>query len=447
MIYLLLIILFIYLIICYYTFNKNLFSPAAILCEVYILSTISCIYNIETWQVNMHLNTFFVIVLGNLIFISIAIIIHKYYNKREDKNEYIIKKANKSDLEYINISKFKYIIILLIFIIISILLINENLKDAANISSVEDFSKEMIAHRYMMVHGENENSSIISALGFFLNIGVYMLVYIFINNLLVNKKKKSNYLLILPIMIHLVATITSAQRTTILLTFIYTLFILYVLLNKKYNCRTKINIRFVKTAVIAIIIFFLLFGATRMLFGRIDDNTSIMENVTYYAGNSIEALDAFLQNPIEPLEFGEELFRGFRVRLSKYGILNEPIKASANLEFRYNSSGVLVGNVYTSYRKYIHDFGYVGILIFTIISSLFYSIWYEKINKRKLKKGIDLNFLFYAWFVAENLFRHSIQETFFSNALSDFPRCFICGIIWYLFIMKFGLKYNDKKIF
>ena len=447
MIYLLLIILFIYLFICYYTFNKNLFSPATILCEVYILSIISCIYNTENWQVKMHLNTFLVIMLGNLTFISIAIIIHKYYNKRKDKNDEIIKKENKSDLEYINLSKIKYFVILVIFTIISALVINENLKDAANISNVEDFSKEMIAHRYMMVHGDNENSSVIAALGFFLNIGSYILIYICINNILVNKKKKSNYLLILPIMIHLVATITSAERTTILLTFIYTLFILYVLLNKKNNFRSKINIRFMKTGIISIIIFFLLFGATRMLFGRIDDDRSIMENVTYYAGNSIEALDAFLQNPTEPLEFGEELFRGFRVRLSKYGILNKPIKSSANLEFRYNSSGVLVGNVYTSYRKYIHDFGYVGILIFSIISSLFYSIWYEKLNNRKLKKGIDLNFLFYTWFVAENLFRHSIQETFFSNALSDFPRCFICGIIWYLFIMKLGFKYNDKKIF
>lgn len=82
-IYLLLFTLVIQFIICYYLFNKDLFSPSAILSEVFILSTLACIYNIEKWGVNLHYSTYFVITGGNLIFIIISYIIHLLFSKKK----------------------------------------------------------------------------------------------------------------------------------------------------------------------------------------------------------------------------------------------------------------------------------------------------------------------------------------------------------------------------
>ena len=84
-----------------------------------------------------------------------------------------------------------------------------------------------------------------------------------------------------------------------------------------------------------------------------------------------------------------------------------------HLEFRTNAVGGVAGNVYTGYRYYIHDFGYISIVFFQVILSIFYSVWYEKINKRKLKSNIDISFVIYSWFML-CLFRFSIMNSYFS---------------------------------
>ena len=49
--------------------SKDIFCPSSIICESYIIAILSAIYNIKNWNLELHINTFFVILIRiNFIF-------------------------------------------------------------------------------------------------------------------------------------------------------------------------------------------------------------------------------------------------------------------------------------------------------------------------------------------------------------------------------------------
>ena len=408
MIYVLLIGLIIQLIYCYYVFDRDIFSPSAIICEVFILSTLACIYNFSGLDTDIKLITAAVILGGNTIFILMSTFIHLFYKKKYGK----IGLKKLECLKYINVQKILLFAIVIFYVIFSIVFIRVSMSAINGLGQGGDLSSAMREYRQNIIEDGSVLPGWLTKTGVVFNLGTFVLSYIFINNFLVNRKRKSNYLLLFCVVMYLIASIFTAQRTTILLMFIYILFVTYSLLNRKYQFIKKINFKYIMRGIAAVVVFLLLFGLTRGLFGR-QSNFSAVDNVMFYTGNSIEFLDDFIASPKESEQFGEELFRQFRVTLAKFGLVTESTMNSPHLEFRQAERGNF-GNVYTAYRYYIHDFGYGSILFFQIVLALFYGIWYEKINRRKLNGKIDLGFIIYAWFMI-SLFRFSIMSHFFTD--------------------------------
>lgn len=440
MIYILLIGLILELIYCYYVFKKDLFSPSAILCEVFILSTIACIFNVEKWGVDLGFSTVATILGGNAVFIFVSTIVHHFYEKKyhKIKNE----KSDKNEkMSYIKISGVVLALVTIVYIIFSVVYVKTNISILGDLTQSEDMSQAMSVYRHETVH-EDENLLpvwLIRTNAVF-NIGTYVLMYVFINNIIVDKRKKSNYLLLLSILLYLVSSVFTAQRTTILLAFIYALFVTYSLLNRKHQFVRKLNTKYVIRGALIIVAFLVLFGVTRSFFGR-SDKDSAFENVTYYTGNSIESLDLYIRNPLESKQFGEETFWRFRSNLSKYGLAEGTISKTSFLEFRRDAKNNVAGNVYTGYRSYIHDFGYFSIILFQAILALFYSIWYERLRCKPMKSGINLNFILYAWFCLA-LFRFSITNEVFSR-MAQF-----IFLYWLLFLgwkILLNLKLSFKR--
>ena len=318
MIYILLIGLILELIYSYRVFGKDLFSPSAVLCEVFILSTIACIFNIDKWGVDLSGTTVAVILGGNAVFIGVSSIIHHIYKKKYGDN----KRIKNGKLEYINIRYPILLLVVLAYLIFAVFYVRANLTVASELTYSGDIGQAMSLYRHEVVHEDGVSISIwLSRAAHVFDVGVYVLIFVFINNLIVNRKNRSNFLLLLPIFSFLFSSIFTAQRTTILLAFIYALFVTYSLLNRQYQFINKINTRYIFRGAIIVAIFLLLFGVTRSFFGR-DDRETVFDNVTYYVGNSIESLDLFIKRPIESKQFGEETFRQFRVNLSKYDLVD-----------------------------------------------------------------------------------------------------------------------------
>lgn len=440
MIYLLLVGLILELIYCYYVFEKDLFSPSAILCEVFILSTIACIFNIDKWGVNLSANTVAVVLLGHATFIAVSTMIHKFYKKKygEHKN----KKDEK--LTFIKIAPIVLALVIIAYITFSTVFIVNNVSIMKGLTQSTDIAEMMSSYRYETVHGDGVSlSPWLARLSVIFSIGNYILIYVFVNNMIVDRKNKSNYVILFAVIAFLISSAFTAQRTTILLAFIYTLFVVYSLLNRQYHFVEKINTKYVFRGAIIVIVFLVLFGFTRGLFGRKTDGT-VIDSVTYYMGNSIESLDLFVKNPLESKQFGEETFRQFRINLSKYGLVEDSTMETPHLEFRRDANGNSAGNIYTAYRYYIHDFGYGPIVLFQVLLAMFYGVWYEKIKYRSLKTRIDLSFILYAWFCLE-LFRFSIKNEVF-NAIARFLFLYWAIFLFWKLFLNLKVYFNKPRV-
>lgn len=439
MIFLLLAGLILELIYCYYVFGKDLFSPSAILCEVFILSTIACIFNIDVWGVNLGVDTLAVILGGNAVFIIASTIVHLVFSKKNENK----KIERGEELNYINIKLAILILVAIAYLVFSVIYAKTVISILGTLDYSGDMANAMAIYRSETFSGGVSLPIWLVRMDVVLGIGIYVLMYVFINNIIVDRKKKSNYLLLVAVVAYLISSVFTAQRTTILLAFIFALFVTYTLLNRKYRFVQRLNAKYVFRGVIILVAFLALFGATRGLFGR-QGEMSPFDNVTYYTGNSIESLDLFIKSPLESRQFGEETFRQFRVYLSEYGLAEETTMRTANLEFRQDANGNRAGNVYTGYRYYIHDFGYGSMMLFQVLTALFYGVWYEKLRHRELKKNIDLSYILFAWFVLE-LFRFSLMARFFDSLAAFLFTYWYIFLFWKVFLgLRISLKHKKS---
>ena len=178
---------------------------------------------------------------------------------------------------------------------------------------------------------------------------------------------------------------------------------------------------------------FCFFSFSRSFTGRLNKQDPI-SYITSYAGGSIVLLDKYLQNPSYSEFFGAEIFQGLYKNLDEIGLVDVP--TFHHLEFGY-SNGVLVGNTYTSFKTYIHDFGYLGLVVIQIIEAVFYTIFYEKIKKEKHCEKISLTLVLYA-ILMQPLFLHSISE--------QLIRTYLCFNTIVLIVLLYIVKWFYTKV-
>lgn len=437
MIYELLIIVFLLWIIAIGV-TKELFSPCAMLCESYIIAILCAIYNIENWQINLHSNTFFIIVLGLLSFFIISL----FMSMLKRRNE----KLEKIKLEFIAPDKNMINLLSLISFTIFVIYLTCFLKGVGSFSNLEQFSDAMRLYRYKVTALDEESiPTIINFLSKFCRALAYVYSYIIINNLLYikqnnHKGKDKNFIkYILGIIIYIPMTFMGGGRFDLIVYFL-TCIVIWNFLYRKSSGRT-LNIKNVFKIVGIFIGIILVFSMSRSLVGRKNESKTL-DYVTQYFGGSIHIFDMYMQEDVEFNKvIGQELFSGLRKFLSQIKLLPKAEVSSELGMFRETSDGFVIGNVYTGFRKMHHDFGVIGVVLFQgvlaiIFNSLYYKVVYNRKNNIISKELLVYGVLTYC------LMLHSYSEFFFSTIIS-FNYFFVFVMI---FIIRRCLLYYKVKI-
>ena len=239
----------------------------------------------------------------------------------------------------------------------------------------------------------------------------YLMLFIFISNVIVNKDrfvKNVKYLALVPAYIFMV--ILAGNRLAIMNMVFFSVMSWYILKNIKSGFSRKqafkYIFKFLGIGVTVIVAFWLLTSVVQRY-----TKLPFWTMVSIYAGAPIQLLDQYIIQPVEPNQvFGQESLINIINSMYKLGLTN--YHGILNLEHRtYN--GVPLGNVYTTIRRFIQDFGYVGMLISISLISLFYNWFYynriKRINRITYKNFMRI--IIYA-FMSYPLFLFSIEEYF-----------------------------------
>ena len=101
-------------------------------------------------------------------------------------------------------------------------------------------------------------------------------------------------------------------------------------------------------------------------------NSNVFSYLSYYFGISIPSLDNYVKGDIEkPKFFGEETLRGIQTVAYKLHLTDFIQPTSKEwMAFQSKDGNVYYSNVFTSAKRYYHDFGWIGIVICQLIFSM-----------------------------------------------------------------------------
>lgn len=422
--------------VIYKLLGSDIFAPACVITLSYILATLCACVNIEYWQIDISPRTVFFI--GSGIFMSVAgnIIVYIIFQKKYFS---IIRKSDRLIvLPYFNIP-LTNVIFIAVYDCLAIFLYYLEVR---KIGGKGSFTTMMYSFRQNIMYSGYSVSVFTNQLIRLVTASAIVCIYFFIYNVIIGQTKiKTNLYLLIPVILDFIKCFLTSGRYEFLELFLegvmlYALF--YFMKNKKV---LNINIKFIWYGIIGVIGLLVFFCCIREAVGR-SSNQTIIDYVSSYFGGSIELFDLYVKEykGATSVHFGTVTFTSIYKYLNKF--IGTSIDLNTINEFRRSSNGILIGNVYTTFRYYLQDFGYIGLVLLSFLSSIVYSVLYYKalIKKSHIRK-IIYSYLFYT------IVLHSYSEQFFSVYLSIdiWMIMFLVGLVYFYFNkVKIRIKINKR---
>lgn len=235
----------------------------------------------------------------------------------------------------------------------------------------------------------------------------YIALYCLICNLLFFKNTKNALYYIAIQLPYMVVMILSTGRIEMMYYVCYILVLFMIIVSMKSEWRKLANKRIIKRIVQAFILVLIAFWVMGYLTGK-SSNNSLYNTMSVYLGTPIVNLDIYLQNPSKPEFFGQETLSGIAKILNGFGA---DLQVMPYYQLYKQNYANVNSNLYTSLRRYYHDYGFMGMCIIETTLGFVYSYWLEKIKKRnRLGPAVIL----YAWFFYP-IIESAIEERVFNT--------------------------------
>lgn len=463
LIYIMFSILFALLIFSYFYFKRDIVNPAVLFFTVYSFSVFCALFNIEKWGIEIQPITFCIIIGGALEFLMISIICKVIFEKKQkditEDSDISNKENNDAKLIEINKKREKNINIFLAIIIIyslivlivlsyHIISISAKFGKFSNISEMLTLYKEATSYT---THARLPKYVTILMKPFIA--GTYICYYIFIKKILDKNIQNKNEILkllaknlpyLIPTILYIISVFIQSNREAIII-IIFNYFIMTVIFWYKKNewNKTIKPVFLLETLIIGVFGLILFFFSAKWV-GRINEQ-GMFDYITFYCGGSIECLNQYMKEPKEiEVVRGEETFYNLINTLDSFKITNYNIKdkLTVHKEFRYYN-GKMIGNVYTGYRRWIHDYGIPGMIILQFVFALVINIIYYSIKYTKSKNRLnDFLIIFYSY-LSYTIYLQPIDDYFYFDVIGQASLAvIICIIIEYIITYKIYNKFN-----
>lgn len=388
--------------------NNDIMAPSVVMCIMFLLSTATALININNWKIYYSPDTLMILVSGIFAFIC-GEIFYRFVFCGQLRCTFRYKKNFSTD--DFNIKSWKLDFLILFDLIICLWNLLSIIRAVGE--SAADFNSLFLVYRRIGIRNlANGEKAVLSILNQFLKITIasgYIAGYLFTNNLIFkNKKKFEQIKLLIIIVLSLLPGLMSGGRSGILRLLSSMVIEYYIIWHQKNGWHRNLSWKYIRYGIIGFIIAVPSFYYSLALLGRKTDKT-IFTHVSAYLGSSIALFNLYVEEPIQRNLIGEESLYSVLKVLNFLGLSRA--STSYNLEFR--SLRIYDSNVYTFFRRPLHDFGLIGMYIFTAaIAFLFAWIYYKKIkykNKRSCIYWVLLyGYLFY-WIVCSSIIQYSVN--------------------------------------
>lgn len=424
MLFLLAIYLILLAILSYHTSKNDIMSPTFILSVLFLFCDLFAIVGNMKWkvQISVELLTAFLVGMSALYLGELSI-------RVASKGRIISVKNTSSHSGRIDVSHGRMVII----IIIDILLLVLYYKRLVQIASSIGYSGSMLL-QYVRIATISNDIRVGTFYTIFLGIisaSGYFCIYIITNNIFVAKDKPyfwGNFIYSIPIVIMITSSILSGARNGL----IRILVIIFACALIQYQeCIKKVRVGKILTiGSITLGNFLILFANLGKLTGKttVDNFIGV---IMKYVGSSIVGLSSWLDKGLVRSSevFAGESFWGTRYLLNKFF-------PSVDVGSQFLESIIFPGgsgtNIYTAFRSYLFDFGWIGLSLIMFLIGLVFNACYIVIKRRK-NPFTTVLYSYFLYNYINILFAPSITSNLFTSSQ-------IFGIFWMYVLYRFMLR-------
>lgn len=232
-------------------------------------------------------------------------------------------------------------------------------------------------------------------------------IFFFLYNCILCKFRAKWLLYLLPPLVDVFTQILGTGRTFAIRIAAMTLLTAFVMYNTRYGWKRSVTLRVVGFGAAALGLFFVAFTLMGLLTGKTGVR-SVWDTISIYTGLSIPSFDVYLNTPRQESSLfgGETLYGIYNILRTLGADLPETVR---HLEFAH--FGDYAGNVYTSLRRYVNDYGFAGMIVIQFLLGALSAAFYRYIKKAQ-NPGFPLIIYSYLFYI---LVMQGIDELLFSS--------------------------------
>lgn len=386
----------------------DIMAPSCMMCIMFLVSTMTAILNIKSWNIEYHPLTICVIAAGMGVFILTEGIVRTFCLKRVSKK--VSGAAVLFRIRDISIQPW----LLAAMLMFNLLILGMYLSEIRRIVGAygENADALILSYRQITTSLASSADSKVKMTGTVFNqfiktvsVSGYIAGYVLLRKkILFGYKGRESMLYILVMLTSLMPVFMGGGRGGAINFMCAMLIESYILWNLKYGWKRNCSWKYIRVGFVLLLAGIPAFYYGAFLMGR-KTAKSLFDYISVYLGSSIQTLNLYVQE--KGLEshaayWGEECFHAFAELLYRLGY-DIPLK-NVNLEMsllnRYT-----VSNVYTCFRRPLNDFGLFGMCIFLGCVSLIYSwLYYRKIKNRNYHPRVEYFIILYGYIYNEIVF-------------------------------------------
>lgn len=424
--------IFLFLIIAFvsilnlYVLKRDIMEPGVLVPLVFLIAIVFGFYNYSYWQLSSYSVEAFLCILIGVVFFGLGSIC-------ANKTEIIKfnKRENTAFYGYIEVWPFIKLVCFIISLTTLILFVFYFI-NRVNVTILRNMLVEYKIYR----RSEEADMPIYlnAAIKITACISLNSLLCI-VNNVIARSFNKKDLILLLNIVIYFVICFLSAKRGDMLQIVMGTFAGWYILYHRREGNNYKLSKEFIHKAIKVGAITLIAFGAYAAYRNTNFKEHGMLSYLCNYVSGALASLDVYFKQGGKMCRwFGEETFVTLNNNL--YFLFHIGFRSSRILEYRsYNGYNVV--NIYTTFRRLYHDFGWLGVALLSGVQGFICTKVYRYVKLKQHTRSIDFALVFYSYFFISILYV-AMEDTFFTSdlSISGLGRIFILYITYKLFFYK-----------
>ncbi|MDE7167421.1 MAG: oligosaccharide repeat unit polymerase [Clostridia bacterium] len=370
-----------FILIAYFLGNKDLLSPWFLLCLAIFASYFIVLLNYENWEVSIN-GTFVLYVTTAVIAFGAGGMVIKALRPLPAAADNGLLKVRVEGYNYKK--RYPANLFIIISVLFAALYIYKLLSDAAGDASsfsgkLRAIYEKIVNENYSPGFLANQLKEVITAIAYVNTYRLFLRLYS-------KTDKISRIKLIIPVVVFLVAVVFSSDRNIFIRYALYAIS-LFVLFFRENSKKKNVNGKIIQIVIILLLVMVLLF----FLMGSLKQYKSdIFRSLSIYGGSGLYNFNLWVDGFHGEYAYGSvtsstfvksvneilQLF-GLDFNYTKYPRFDTFITYESANGYVYSS------NVYSAFKPYVQDFGYLGVIIFPFVIGLFFEWLFTKMRKAK----------------------------------------------------------------